>query len=93
MTEPQTISEAIGHDHKYLDYCADNLRSAKTEQDQIEWRNQLAWNLSRHAISEELTMYPTMEKHMGQEGKDLTDVDRDQHQAVSILVYFPCTSP
>ena len=27
-------------------------------------------------------MYPAMEKHMGQEGIELTDVDRQQHQAV-----------
>lgn len=78
-----TISEAIGSDHKYLDHCADMLRAAKTEQEQIEWRNMLVWTLSRHAISEELTMYPAMEKHMGQEGLDLTNVDREQHQAVS----------
>ena len=27
-------------------------------------------------------MYPAMEKHLGQEGTDLTDIDRAQHQAV-----------
>lgn len=79
---PNTISDAIGKDHKYLDHCADMLKAAKTEQEQIEWRNQLTWALARHAISEELTMYPAMEEKMGQEGVDLTNVDREQHQAV-----------
>lgn len=79
---PQTISEAIGDDHKYLDHCYDQIKSAPNAQKKTEWRNELVWNLARHAISEELTMYPAMEKHMGTEGKELTDVDREQHQAV-----------
>jgi len=79
-----TISEAIGNDHKYLDHCADMLKAAKTEQEQIEWRNQLTWTLARHAISEELTLYPSMEEKLGAEGLELTNVDRAQHQAVRV---------
>lgn len=33
-------------------------------------------------------MYPAMEKHMGKEGTELTDVDRQQHQAVSIVDHY-----
>ena len=43
----------------------------------------LVWNLARHAISEELTVYPAMEKHLGEKGKELTKTDFAQHQAVS----------
>lgn len=84
MTE--TISEAIGHDHREIDSYIDNLRNATDVQAKTEWRNQLTWELARHAISEELTMYPAMEKHLGQEGMDLTNVDRAQHQAVRAVV-------
>jgi len=80
MTE--TISEAIGADHRAMDTYIDNLRNAKDLQTKTEWRNQFTWTLARHAISEELILYPAMEKTMGQEGTDLTDVDRKQHQAV-----------
>lgn len=80
---PQTISEAIGDDHKSIDSYAENIKKASSLDDKIKWRNQFTWALARHAISEELTMYPAMEKHMGQEGLDLTNVDREQHQAVS----------
>ena len=83
MSAYNTISEAIGNDHKLLDSYAENIKSSSTLQEQTEWRNQFTWALARHAISEELTMYPAMEKHMGQEGIDLTNVDREQHQAVS----------
>ena len=34
-------------------------------------------------------MYPAMEKHMGKEGLELTEVDREQHQAVSVSPLFP----
>ncbi len=78
----ETISEAIGADHRAMDTYIDNIRNAEDLQAKTEWRNQLTWTLARHAISEELTLYPAMEKHMGQEGTDLTDVDRKQHHAV-----------
>ncbi|KAL8867527.1 MAG: hypothetical protein Q9174_005608, partial [Haloplaca sp. 1 TL-2023] len=81
-TDPQTISEAIGSDHKAIDQYADNIKTATTLEDKTKWRNQLTWALARHAISEELTMYPAMEKHLGEEGLKLTNTDREQHQAV-----------
>jgi hypothetical protein len=54
---------------------------------QIKWRNALTWNLARHAISEELTVYPAMEKFLGAEGKALAKEDFEQHQAVRPLIY------
>ncbi|KAL8722456.1 MAG: hypothetical protein Q9225_001078 [Loekoesia sp. 1 TL-2023] len=86
-TEPQTISEAISEDHKSLDLYADKIRSSTTIEDKTKRRNQLTWALARHAISEELTMYPAMEKHLGEEGLQLTNTDREQHQAVKEDLY------
>lgn len=79
------VSEALGNDHQYLDYCYEQLKAASTTEDKIKWRNMLSWNLARHAISEELTVYPAMEKWLGEEGKQLTKTDFEQHQAVSPL--------
>lgn len=78
------ISEAIGADHQYIDLCATELRNATTNDDKIRWRNQITWTFARHAISEELTMYPALEKHLGLQGKELVAVDLEQHQAVRI---------
>ena len=78
----ETISEAIGRGHRAIDTYIDNLRKATDVKTKTEWRNQLTWALARHAISEGLTMHPAMEKHMGQEGTDLINVDREQHQGV-----------
>ncbi|MCJ1252237.1 hypothetical protein MMC24_000041 [Lignoscripta atroalba] len=82
-----TISEAIGADHARLDQYYENLKNAPDLQSKIEWTNQLTWALARHAISEELTWYPAMEKHMGQEGVDMINLDRQQHQAVKEDLY------
>ena len=81
----RTISEAISADHGAIDLYAENIKTASTLQEKIEWRNQFTWALARHAVSEELTLYPVMEKKLGQEGKELADVDREQHMAVSVL--------
>jgi hemerythrin superfamily protein len=88
MADNRTISEAIGDDHKAIDSYAEKIKSSNTLEEKIQWRNQFTWTLARHAVSEELTMYPAMEKHMGQEGTDLTNVDREQHQAVSVASWM-----
>lgn len=88
----KTISEVIGDDHKTIDSYADNIKTSTTLEAKTQWRNQFTWALARHAISEELTVYPAMEKHMGQEGIDLTIVDRQQHQAVFSALCLPRTS-
>ena len=82
----RTISEAIGADHGAIDVYAENMKTVGTLEEKVQWRNQFTWALARHAVSEELTMYPVMEEKLGQKGKELTDVDREQHMAVSISV-------
>ena len=81
---PPTISEAISADHQKLRQYAETLKKATDLQTRIEWRNQFTWALARHAISEELTWYPAMEKWLGKEGKEMISLDRKQHQAVWI---------
>lgn len=44
------------------------------------WANQLRWEVARHAVGEEIVVYPLMEKHLGQKGKELADHDRHEHQ-------------
>ena len=92
-TRTMLISEALGQDHRYLDKIYENLKSASDLQDKTKWRNMLTWNLARHAISEELTVYPAMEQWLGEEGKALTADDKAQHQAVHItaLTQLPQT--
>jgi hemerythrin superfamily protein len=78
----ETISEAIAADHASFDEYADYLKTATDDAEKVRWRNQLTWTIARHALSEELTLYPAMEKHLGDEGVRLTKTDKEQHQAV-----------
>lgn len=81
---PETISEAIGADHKAFDILYDRIKATNDEAEKVQWRNQLTWTIARHAISEELTLYPAMEKHLGEEGVKLSKTDFEQHQAVRL---------
>jgi hemerythrin superfamily protein len=72
----------MGADHASFDEYADYLKTATDDAEKVRWRNQLTWTIARHALSEELTLYPAMEKHLGDEGVRLTKTDKEQHQAV-----------
>ncbi|TKA68538.1 hypothetical protein B0A49_06711, partial [Cryomyces minteri] len=52
----ETISEALGNDHKYLDHCYEQIKAGADLETKTQWRNQLTWALARHAISDELTV-------------------------------------
>lgn len=59
----------------------DNYLAAKGDVDtQARWVRQLTWEIARHAASEEIVVYPLMEKHLGSEGRRLADHDRADHQ-------------
>ena len=51
------------------------------------WSNQLRWEVARHAVGEEIVVYPLMEQYLGQKGKDLADEARKQHVEVKELLY------
>ena len=67
---------------------AENIRSTKDDAEKVRWRNLLTWTIARHAISEELVLYPAMETYLGDEGVKLSKTDKEQHQGVSIS--HPC---
>ena len=47
---------------------------------QARWAHQLTWEVARHAVGEELVVYPLMEKHLGARGLELANQDRAEHQ-------------
>ena len=63
--------------YEFYDYY---VKSAGDEDKQGRWARQLTWEVARHAVGEEIVVYPLMEKHLGAEGKRLADEDREQHQ-------------
>jgi hypothetical protein len=74
----------------------DEYKRAKNANDvdaQARWARQLTWEVARHAVGEEIVVYPLMEKHLGEKGKQLADEDRDQHQVGTppLLQFFRFT--
>ncbi|KIJ62301.1 hypothetical protein HYDPIDRAFT_114796 [Hydnomerulius pinastri MD-312] len=84
VTTTQTpLKDAVAHDHQEMyDYYDQYRKSAGDTDAQSRWANQLTWEVARHAVGEEIIIYPLMEKHLGQNGKDLADQDRADHQTV-----------
>ncbi|WVF72581.1 hypothetical protein IAT40_007398 [Kwoniella sp. CBS 6097] len=88
-----TVSEVITHDHRELEEYYNNILSSSTEDDKVRWQNQFTWELARHSIGEELVVYPAMEKYL-QNGKQMADKDRQEHQEAKELLYkFQQLSP
>jgi Hemerythrin HHE cation binding domain len=79
------LSAAIKDDHKELEEFYNNTLNATTQDEKDRWRNQLTWELARHAVGEELVLYPAMEKYLAN-GKELADHDRQEHAKASFEV-------
>ncbi|KAJ3754493.1 hypothetical protein EV360DRAFT_13343, partial [Lentinula raphanica] len=44
----------------------ENYKTAAGDLDaQARWARQLTWEIARHAVGEEIVVYPLMEKYMG----------------------------
>lgn len=44
------------------------------------------WELARHAVAEELVVYPAMERYLGGGwGREVAEKDRQEHQSVRSL--------
>ena len=77
------VMEAIKHDHAELRDYYHKILDAKDADTKARWQNQFTWELARHSIGEELVVYPAMERNMGDEGKQMADKDRTEHNKVS----------
>ena len=65
----------------------DKYKEATDADSKERWSNQLRWEVARHAVGEEIVVYPLMEQYLGSKGKELADEDRTQHQEVKELLY------
>ncbi|KAI0916285.1 hypothetical protein AcV5_003266 [Taiwanofungus camphoratus] len=86
----KTLFQAVKEDHEEMYEYHDEYRSAHERGDvpaQARWARQLTWEVARHAVGEEIVVYPLMEKHLGDKGRELADHDRGEHQHVKELLY------
>jgi hypothetical protein len=77
-----SISDAINKDHRELEQYYDNIINAHNNDEATRWQNQFTWELARHSIGEELVVYPSFEKKLGDKGKEMANKDRAEHQTV-----------
>jgi hemerythrin superfamily protein len=89
--EPTTsadICEKIKHDHDELETFYKNYKEFHKKGDDEEahkWFNQFVWEVSRHAVSEELIFYPLIASK-GEKGQKLADQSRADHQATKNIL-------
>ncbi|KAK9895143.1 hypothetical protein P389DRAFT_197211 [Cystobasidium minutum MCA 4210] len=81
------LTEEIARDHETLRQCYENYKKATTDDEKQEWVNQYVWTNARHAIAEEIVVYPIMDDLMGEEAKEITEKDRDSHQRIKEDLY------
>lgn len=62
------------------DYHDQYIKATGNTDAQERWASQLTWEIARHAVGEEIVVYPLMEKHLGEKGLKLADHDRAEHQ-------------
>ncbi|KAJ5960822.1 uncharacterized protein N7479_007972 [Penicillium vulpinum] len=79
------ISEAIKDDHRKLESCYNIIVNSEDEDEQTRFQNQFTWELARHAVAEELVVFPALEK-LRPEGKAKTDDDRREHSALKEML-------
>lgn len=82
------LTDRIKRDHQEIREYAENIRNAKDQNSKATWQNQFTWQLARHAIAEELVVYPAFER-LGPEGRQRAEKDRSQHQSVGHIGEHP----
>lgn len=87
-TYKNPLIDAIADDHQEMyTYYDQYVKSAGDADAQDRWSRQLIWEVARHAVGEELVVYPLMEKHLGAQGQKLANEDRADHNKVKKLLY------
>ncbi|KAL4999958.1 hypothetical protein BDV10DRAFT_183831 [Aspergillus recurvatus] len=82
MTPTPRISTTIAQDHAEIKAIYDRIISSTSRDEQVRYQNLFVWELARHAVGEELVVYPAFEKHIQYVGAGLATKDREEHQAV-----------
>lgn len=75
------ITDAIQADHRSLESFRDRINQAQDSDEKSRLQNQFTWELARHVVSEELVLFPALEKYL-RDG-DATQ-DRSEHQIVGL---------
>jgi len=80
----QPITELILMDHLNLKAFLKKFEESKTFSEASQWLHQFIWEISRHAIGEDIIMYPMLKKV--QEGKEKWKEALDDHRKIKEIL-------
>lgn len=83
FAQADRISSVIRQDHREIKRYYDKIVKSNDLDIQRRYQNAFVWELTRHAIAEELVLYPAIETGVN-DGKVMVDKDRAEHQVVCI---------
>lgn len=86
------LSDVLQRDHREIESYYDLILASTDAAERREYQNQFTWELARHAIGEELVVYPAFEKYIS-DGAALAKKDRAQHQEVRYCSSLSTISP
>ncbi|OTA54678.1 hypothetical protein K449DRAFT_338394 [Hypoxylon sp. EC38] len=86
FTQADSISSVIKHDHQQIEKYYDKIVNSNDPDIQRRYQNAFVWELTRHAIAEELVVYPAIETGLNN-GKQMADKDRAEHQVTKEALY------
>jgi len=78
VTGGQDLISKVIEDHRKLEDYFTNYMAAKNEEDSLKWFNIFIWEISRHVIAEEQTLYELLDTQ-GERGKFLSNRSREDH--------------
>ncbi|KAJ5795924.1 uncharacterized protein N7518_004464 [Penicillium psychrosexuale] len=78
------ISDVIKDDHRKLESYYNIIVNSEDQDEQTRYQNQFTWELARHAVAEELVVFPALEKLRA--GKEQLDDDRREHKALKEML-------
>ncbi|BCR84747.1 HHE domain protein [Aspergillus chevalieri] len=77
------VLESIKEDHREISACGEQILQSNDADEQTRAQNMFTWELARHAVAEELVLYPAMEQYLeGGRGRELAEKDRREHQTI-----------
>ncbi|KAK6382293.1 hypothetical protein LTS17_004180 [Exophiala oligosperma] len=78
--QPMTFSTVIDKDHDTINRLAGRLRRSGTASpERARLLREVTWRLVRHDVSEDLVMRPAFVAQLGQQGQEMAEHDRQDH--------------
>ncbi len=81
MNTDRPIEELIIEDHNECKALLNKYRESSNREEALKWYHQFVWEVSRHAIAEELVLYPIIREKVTN-GNVMADIAIDQHRQI-----------